>query len=91
MSPLELCKALGGTEGLNRLKARVNGKWVILARLQGEEYEFTLEGAALAATENSKVAVGLSDDEPKAKSKARVSKPVVEVVAEESSDLPEGQ
>lgn len=54
MKPLELMKRLGGEALANKLRAKVDGKIVILARLDGHEYVFTDIGFNLAAELNSK-------------------------------------
>ena len=94
MKPEELIKKLGGTKGLNRMKAVVDGKTQIIARLSGAEYELTALGARLAAKFNAEASIGLAEDKPK----RRVSKPkapkVEEAKVEEAPakglfDLPE--
>lgn len=81
MTPEEVCKKLNGQTSLNRMKAVVNGKLEIIARLKGDKYEFTPVGAAKAAEFNAEKAVGLSSSEEVEKPKRRTRKVV------ESSDF----
>jgi thiamine biosynthesis protein ThiC len=55
MKPLELMKRLGGEALANKLRAKVNGKIVILARLEGEEYVLTDTGFNIAAKLNAEI------------------------------------
>lgn len=71
MTPEQLCTKLGGTKSLNRMKAHVDGKLEIIARLNGHEYEFTPVGAAQAAKFNAQSAVGLGDEDDKPKRRTR--------------------
>jgi hypothetical protein len=55
MKPLELMKRLGGEALANKLRAKVDGKIVILARLEGEEYVLTDTGFKIAAELNTMI------------------------------------
>jgi len=55
MKPLELMKRLGGEALANKLRAKVNGKIVILARLEGQEYVLTDTGFSIAAKLNAEI------------------------------------
>lgn len=55
MKPLELMKRLGGEALANKLRAKVGGKIVILARLEGEEYVLTDAGFKIAAELNTSI------------------------------------
>lgn len=93
MTPEQVCEKLGGTKSLNRMKARVDGKLEIIARLNGHTYEFTPVGAAQAAKFNAERAVGIStQEEPKPKPR-RKPKPVQDDLfadkgSEDTVDLP---
>jgi hypothetical protein len=87
MTPEELCKKLGGTKSLNRMKAHVNGKLTIIARLNGHTYEFTDEGAAQAAKLNAESTVGLGSVEEKTKVKRKLRTPKVEADPEPQAPL----
>ena len=54
MKPLELMKRLGGEALANKLRAKIDGKIVILARLEGENYVLTDAGFNIAAELNAK-------------------------------------
>lgn len=71
MTPHELCERLGGVKSLNRMKARVDGKLEIIARLNGHTYEFTDVGAAQAAKFNAEQVVGLGAPEKEEKPRRR--------------------
>lgn len=82
MTPEELCKELGGEISLNRMKAVVDGKLQVIARMDSNgEYQFEPVGAAKAAEYNAGRAVGLSapdappaaeEDKPKRKARKKV-------------------
>lgn len=75
MTPMELKEHLGGEFLANKLRANVDGKLVILARLVDNEYVFTDEGHGLAAKANvSKPA----PEKTKAASSRKTTKAVVE-------------
>jgi hypothetical protein len=76
MNPVELKEHLGGEFLANKLRATVDGKLVILARLEGESYVLTDEGHQLAAKIN---VTKPAEEKPKAKVAARkTTKAVVE-------------
>ena len=86
MTPQELCKKLGGEITLNRMKAVVDGKLQIIARLEGDEYKLSDVGARVAAKFNAEKTVGLAEEKPK----KRATKPKVEKAPEAPSEPAKG-
>lgn len=81
MKPLELMKRLGGEALANKLRAKVDGKIVILARLNGEEYVLTDAGFQIAAKLNASVSkepepVAAEEEVPKKKTATRSRKTI---------------
>lgn len=81
MKPLELMKRLGGEALANKLRANVDGKIVILARLHGEEYVLTDAGFDIAATLNASIGkepdpVVAEEEVPKKKTATRSRKTI---------------
>lgn len=75
MNPLELMKRLGGEALANKLRAKVDGKIVILARLEGENYVLTDAGFNIAAELNAKtLAPEPAEEAPKKKTATRSRK-----------------
>ena len=71
MNPLELMKRLGGEALANKLRAKIDGKIVILARLEGENYVLTDAGFNIAAELNAKIP---AEEAPKKKTATRSRK-----------------
>lgn len=77
MTPDDLCKKLDGTRNLNRMKAVVDGKLKIIARMNPKgQYELTDDGKAVAAKFNAEdaVGVGISEKKPRKPRKPRQPK-----------------
>lgn len=55
MNVLDLLSRLGGEILSNKARAMVDGKIVILARLNGDEWEYTPEGQELANAHSNQV------------------------------------
>lgn len=53
MKPLQLMKELDGYILANKIRATVDGKIVILARLHGDKWVMTDDGAKLAGATNA--------------------------------------
>lgn len=82
MNALSLMERLGGETLNNKIRAIVDGKIVVLARLNGAEWEYTPEGQELANKHSNEAAA-----EAKAP-RARKAKDVpTEPVAVESADV----
>lgn len=75
MNALELMSRLGGETLNNKIRAIVDGKIVVLARMIGTEWEYTPEGQELANA-HSNAAVEEAATKPKRAKKA--AEPVVE-------------
>jgi hypothetical protein len=91
MNVLELLARLGGEILSNKARAMVDGKIVILARMNGNDWVYTDEGQTLA-NEHSNAAVEEAEIKPKRAKKA--PEPVVEAqptqepsAAVESADI----
>ena len=92
MTPEQLCEKLGGEVSLNRMKAYVDGKLEIIARMnKAGEYEFTSVGKAQAAKFNAETVVGIAPEtdskESEDKPKRRGRKPKDEEVSDDIEGL----
>ena len=77
MTPEQLREKLGGEASLNRMKAWVEGKLEIIAKMDKTgEYRLTDVGKAQAAKFNAQSTVGVDSEEIKPKRRARKSKVV---------------
>lgn len=65
MKPLQLMKELDGFILANKIRATVDGKVVILARLHGDKWVMTDDGAKLAGAANATKDVSGNTIEPK--------------------------
>ena len=74
MKPIELMKRLGGEALANKLRAKIDGKIVILARLEGEEYVLTDTGFKVAAELNAKISAEPESTEEEAPTKKTVTR-----------------
>jgi hypothetical protein len=83
MNVLDLLARLGGEILSNKARAVVDGKIVILARMNGNDWEYTPEGQALADA-HSNAAVEEAATKPKRSKKP--AEPVVE--AEPTTEAP---
>lgn len=84
MNVLDLMARLNGEFLSNKIRAVVNGKIVILARMNGDEWVYTDEGQELANTHSNEAAT-----EAKSKSSRthKVKETAVESIAVESSEV----
>jgi hypothetical protein len=73
MNVLDLLDRLGGEILSNKARAMVDGKIVILARMNGADWEYTPEGQELANTHSNAVA-----EEAKPKRAKKATEPVAE-------------
>ena len=55
MNVIELMTRLGGETLNNKVRAMVDGKIVVLARMQGTEWEYTAEGQELANKHSNEI------------------------------------
>jgi len=77
MTPEQLREKLGGEASLNRMKAWVEGKLEIIAKMDKTgEYRLTDVGKAQAAKFNAQSTVGVDSEEIKPKRRSRKSKVV---------------
>lgn len=87
MTPVELCKELGGYANFNKLIVKHNGKPQYLARLVGHEYEFTELGKTLVAEYNAKKTVGLTEGKPKTTKKKKSRRTKAQMEAAQKVDV----
>lgn len=85
----ELLARLGGEILANKARATIDGEIVVLARLSGEDWEYTEKGQALA-NEHSNLAVDEAATKTTRKKSAPAveSAPVVDTPAAESEQAP---
>lgn len=84
MNVIDLLARLNGEILSNKARAVIDGKIVILARMNGADWEYTLEGQELANKHSNEA---VAESEAKA-TRARKPKDVpVEPVAVESADV----
>lgn len=77
MTPEQLRQKLNGETNLNRMKAWVEGKLEIIAKMdKNGEYQLTNVGKAQAAKFNAESTVGASSEEVKPKRRGRKPKVV---------------
>ena len=86
MNALDLMSRLGGETLNNKIRATIDGKIVILARMIGTEWEYTPEGQELANA-HSNQAVVEAEVEVKATRTRKSKDTPVEPVAVESADV----
>jgi hypothetical protein len=86
MNALELMSRLGGETLNNKIRASVDGKIVILARMIGTEWEYTPEGQELANTHSNEV-VAESEVEIKVTRTRKAKDASAEPVAVELADV----
>jgi hypothetical protein len=72
MNVLELMSRLGGETLNNKIRANIDGKIVVLARMIGTEWEYTPEGQELANA-HSNAAVEEAEAKPKRAKKAELT------------------
>jgi len=73
MNVLELMSRLGGETLNNKIRASIDGKIVVLARMIGTEWEYTPEGQELANAHSNAAA-----EEAKPKRAKKAAEPVAE-------------
>jgi protein required for attachment to host cells len=78
MNVLDLLARLGGEILSNKARAVVDGKIVILARMNGDEWVYTAEGQELANAHSNAV---VEEAEAKPKRSKKAPEPVVEAEA----------
>ena len=86
MNVIDLMARLNGEIVGHRIRAVIDGKIVILARLNGAEWEYTPEGQELANKHSNEVAVE-AEVEIKATRTRKAKDVPVEPVAVESADV----
>jgi len=86
MNALELMSRIGGETLNNKIRASVDGKIVILARMIGTEWEYTPEGQELANAHSNQAEVE-AEVEVKATRTRKSKDTPVEPVAVESADV----
>jgi len=84
MNVVDLLSRLNGEILANKARAVVDGKIVILARMNGDEWVYTDEGQELANTHSNEAA---TEAESKSSRTRKVKETVVEPVAVESSEV----
>lgn len=89
MNVLDLLDRLGGEILSNKARAMVDGKIVILARMNGTEWEYTPEGQELANAHSNAAAEEAKPKRAKKAAEAVVeAEPIIEApVAVESADV----
>jgi hypothetical protein len=90
MNALELMSRIGGETLNNKIRASVDGKIVILARMIGTEWEYTPEGQELANAHSNQAVVEAeveAEVEVKATRTRKSKDTPVEPVAVESADV----
>lgn len=85
MNVLDLMARLGGEILSNKVRATVDGKIVILARLTGEDWVYTDEGQELANEQSNQAVAEASDAKIVRTRKPKDTTP--DAVAVESSDV----
>ena len=86
MTPEQLCERLNGVCSLNRMKATVNGKPEIIARLAGDKYQFTDLGANLASEFNAQSELNVEPPKKRARAKKVQAEDTVEAPVEAEVD-----
>lgn len=86
MNVIELLARLNGEVLSNKARAVVDGKVVILARLNGTEWEYTTEGQELANAQSNQV-VAEAEVEIKVTRARKTKDAAPEPVAVESADV----
>jgi len=84
MNVIDLMARLNGEVLSNKARATVDGKVVILARMNGTEWEYTPEGQELANAHSNQAVV---EAETKATRTRKPKDAPVEAVAVESADV----
>lgn len=84
MNALSLMERLGGETLNNKIRATVDGKIVVLARMIGTEWEYTPEGQELANAHSNQV---VAESEAKVTRTRKAKDVPAEPVAVESADV----
>lgn len=84
MNVIDLMTRLNGEIVANKARATIDGKIVILARLNGHDWVYTDEGQELANTHSNEA---VAEAESKNTKPRKVKEAVVEPVAVESSEV----
>jgi hypothetical protein len=83
MNVIDLLARLNGEVLSNKARAVIDGKVVILARLTGEDWEYTPEGQDLANLHSNEVAAEVKA--PRTRKPKEAAEPAVEPVVEETA------